>query len=256
MEITLQLEAVGLKTSLKLYLDTTRQQLAGLQHINALLQMCISEVEFDPDQQPAWRELQKRTEILKVMRNRIRLGGRRWAPVLSPIPSPEAPTAQPCRISAAELRRRQEEEAQAEEPLEPFQLSAFTWMDTDKMAAPEDMAAQDTADTDEGSGGDDHSPCSPSLLSPQACGDENSHRHPHLDFEFSLRGLDPLEEPSASVSADAALRPLRPRASSAGVALDQLVPKMPQDKRDQPSFLTRRRFNSAAERRNMSQTVE
>ncbi|OLQ11920.1 hypothetical protein AK812_SmicGene4178 [Symbiodinium microadriaticum] len=188
MEITLQLEAVGLKTSLKLYLDTTRQQLAGLQHINALLQMCISEVEFDPDQQPAWRELQKRTEILKVMRNRIRLGGRRWAPVLSPIPSPEAPTAQPCRTSAAELRRRQEEEAQAEEPLEPFQLSAFTWMDTDKMAAPEDMAAQDTADTDEGSGGDDHSPCSPSLLSPQACGDENSHRHPHLDFEFSLRG--------------------------------------------------------------------
>ena len=29
--------------------------------------MCISEVEFDPDQQPAWRELQKRTEILKAL---------------------------------------------------------------------------------------------------------------------------------------------------------------------------------------------
>ena len=28
--------------------------------------MCISEVEFDPDQQPAWRELQNRTQTLKA----------------------------------------------------------------------------------------------------------------------------------------------------------------------------------------------
>jgi len=253
MDITLQVQAVDLKISLKLYLDTTRQQLCGLQHVNSLLQMCTAEVEFDPDQQAAWHQLQKHAGTLKVMRHRIRHSGHRWhtrwAPDLSPIPSPEVQQIRP-RSESLPVEANQVDGA-----TDSFELAPFTWMDGDVdkgRSADADSIAAET-ETDEGlEGGEAGSQSWP--LDETSDGSPNS--PPLRDSRESGDDVPSSEGPSAAGQS------IFFRCSSSGPdgSRMRLVPMSPQPQtksqhREPPSFLTRRRFIRPSDPK-LSSTVE